>query len=311
MTDLCRVENWLSEECGGKALLVPSCTAALEAAFLLSDVRGREVILPSFAYPTCASSIIRAGGTPVFVDIELETLCIDLEKAQDAISVETQAVLPIWYAGVSNPNVGLLAEAFGISMVEDAAQCIGNFKLQGNFGCISFHHTKNIGCGEGGALIVRDDEELARTICACGTTRWKDRKKWEWEEVGSSFLMAEPLKKILWAELHNLSYVTEKRLKVWKVYRDNIEATFKASKPGNGHIFWFLSDHREKLFSAIPELVGHYTPLHLTKPGLKYGRVHGLLGNSVYAAKRLVRPPMNVTEEEAFRISERINHENE
>jgi dTDP-4-amino-4,6-dideoxygalactose transaminase len=289
---------------------VPSCTAALEAACLLSGVKGGEVVLPSFAYPTCASSVIRAGGTPVFVDIELETLTLDLEKAQDALNGYTVALMPIWYAGVCNGSVAALGEAFDVLVIEDAAQCIGGFRLTGDYGCMSFHHTKNVGCGEGGVLIVRDDEEMARTICACGTDRWRDRKNWEWVEVGSSFLMAQPLASILWPQFRDLQAITDKRLRVWKVYRENIKASLKASKPGNGHIFWFMSGKRDRLLSRMPELVKHYTPLHLTKPGMRFGKTHGSLKNSIFAAEHIVRPPMNVTEEEAFRLSETIN-ENE
>lgn len=277
---------------------------------MLSDIKGREVILPSFAYPTCASSIIRAGGVPVFVDIELDTLCVDPQKVFEAINGQTQAVLPIWYAGVSNPLISSLARSWDLRLIEDAAQAIGNFRLAGDFGCLSFHHTKNVGCGEGGALVVRDEVDLARTVCACGTNRWQDRKNWDWLEVGSSYLMAQPLAEILWKGLQNLEEITLQRLKVWRVYRENIKASFKAFHPGNGHIFWFLSEKRERLFQAVPELVSHYRPLHLTGPGMKYGKTHGSLQNSVFVADRLCRPPMNVSEDDAFRISERINHEN-
>jgi dTDP-4-amino-4,6-dideoxygalactose transaminase len=304
--DTKRCEEWLSRECGGKALLVPSCTAALEAAFLLCGVKGKEVILPSFSYPTCASSIIRAGGIPVFVDIELETLSLDPNKVVEAITGETRAVLPIWYAGVSRgPVFKRLADSFGLTLVEDAAQCIGNFKLSGDYAGISFHHSKNVGCGEGGALIVRN-EEKARTICACGTSRWKDRSNWEWEEVGSSFLMAEPLAGVLWNRLKIVEYINKNRQQVWQVYRDTIRADHKASNPGNGHIFWFLSEKRDELLK-IPGFVKHYSALHQTGPGRVYGKVVGDLKNSIRVSQQIVRPPMNVTIDEALRISERIN----
>jgi dTDP-4-amino-4,6-dideoxygalactose transaminase len=305
--DTTRCEGWLSQECGGKALLVPSCTAALEAAFLLCGVKGKEVILPSFSYPTCASSIIRAGGIPVFVDIELETLSLDPNKVVEAITGETGAVLPIWYAGVSRgPVFKRLADSFGLTLVEDAAQCIGNFKLSGEYGCLSFHYSKNVGCGEGGALIVKD-EDKARTVCSSGTTRWKDRSNWEWEEIGSSFLFPEPLAGHLFNQLRIVNYVNDNRRRVWKVYHDSIKAEKKASQVGNGHIFWFLSEKRDELFKKIPGLVKHYSPLHLTKPGRLYGRVSGSMQNTLYVTERLVRPPMNVTTDEALRISELIN----
>lgn len=294
-------ESWLSEDTGGKALLVPSGTAALEAAVSLCVSPGDEVILPSFAYPTCASSIIRGGGVPVFVDIEPETLCLDWDAVNEAITEKTRAVMPIWYAGVQG------RVETDLKVIEDAAQCVGAFKLKGDYGAISFHHSKNVGCGEGGALIVREkDFERARTLCHCGTNRWRNGKDWTWLEVGSSYLMAEPLAKLLYPELGACYETTEKRLKVWKVYRDNIKAPHKASVPGNGHIFWFMSGKQTELLNQMPELVKHYEALHLCAPA-KRGRVSGSLENSVYASKRIVRPPMTVSEDEAYRIAERIN----
>ena len=289
MSHITACESWLEQECGGRALLVPSCTAALEAAVILSGAR--DVVLPSFAYPTCASSIIRAGAKPVFADIDLDTLCLDYRGGEWS--------MPIWYAGVQGSPKGLA--------IEDAAQCIGAYRLRGRFGCISFHRTKNVQCGEGGALIVHpEDYERARVFTACGTNRWKDRKDWTWLEVGTSSLMAEPLAETLLPELEACYEITEQRLRVWRVYRDNIKASHRASVPGNGHIFWFMSDKQAELLEKMPELRKHYEPLHLCRPGLKYKRL-GDLKNSVYAASHIVRPPMNVTEDEAFGISERIN----
>lgn len=207
--------------------------------------------------------------------------------------------MPVWYAGVQ----GRLET--DLRVLEDAAQCIGNFKLNGFSGAISFHSSKNVGCGEGGALIVqKHDDERARTICSSGTGRWKDKSKWDWDVIGSSFLMAEPLAEILWEDLRRTQTINEKRLKVWKVYHDNLPEP-KAQNPGNAHLFWFLTEKRDELMSQVPGLVKHFSALHERPMGARYGRA-GNMRWTDHVVPRLARPPMNVSEDEAFSICERI-----
>jgi len=303
-----RCEAWLKEDCGAEALLTPSCTAALEAAVMLSGVTyGDEVILPSFAYPTCASSIIRAGGIPVFVDIKLDTLNIDPRWVRAAITNKTKAVMAIWYAG--HPEQQELVEICkerGVKLIEDAAQCIGNFKLAGDFGALSFHYSKNISCGEGGALLVKNEYvEKARTLCACGTNRWQDKTDWTWKGVGSSYLMSEQLAEILCWKNYAVERITRQRIVNWHIYHSTINAEEKAQSAANGHIFWFLSKDRERLMKEIPSLVKHYEALHLCAPA-KHGYTHGTPENSIRAANEIVRPTMNLSPEETLDLALKI-----
>lgn len=305
-----KCQHWLTGETGGHALLTPSATAALEAGILLAGVRdGDEVILPSFAYPTCASAIIRAGGTPVFVDIEKDTLNISPWYFERAIGPKTIAVMPIYYAGVA-PNVEVykIAAANGIKVIEDAAQAIGNYQLKGDFGAISFHFTKNISCGEGGALIFGPEHaKEAKTLCFCGTNRWNDRKNWTWIGVGSSYIISELLAQRLWARLPSTGMVNEQRRRIWNIYYERIAADWKATHSGNGHLFWFCTNQQAELLAKMPFLVKHYEALHRTQPGLRFGRYYDHCGTSIDAAESIVRPPMTVSEPEAIEISNRIN----
>jgi dTDP-4-amino-4,6-dideoxygalactose transaminase len=268
-----------------------------------------EVILPSFAYPTCASAIIKAGGTPVFSDINPQTLNLDPRFLERSITSKTKAVMPIWYAGVPEPEPILdICKKHGLKLIEDAAQAIGNFELSGDFGAISFHFTKNVSVGEGGVLLCKPGYvKKAKTLCACGTNRWNDRKNWNWiEAFGSSFIMSEMLTQPLWQRLQATDFVNRQKREIWQIYSENIKAPWKSTKPGNGHIFWFCSEKQKELLE-IPGLVKHYEALHLSTPGRRYGRNYDACNVSTTVTEQIVRPPMNVTYQEARDIAKTIN----
>lgn len=296
-------EQWLEERHGGaRAFLTPSCTSALEMAVMLLEIGpGDEVLMPSFGFASCPNSVILRGARALFVDIELDTLCMN---GGEGIS------MPIHYAGVNPPGT------FSGRMIQDAAHCIGNeeFHIVGDFACLSFHETKNISCGQGGALIVRDEEmvEKAQILRHCGTTKAVSKHAWDWVALGTQQLMSEVLAEYLWTQLQKADEITRQRRFVWNVYREKIRASEKASRIGNGHIFWFLARQRERIQNALAakgvSLASHYTPLHNRLPGKRYGR-SGECPNSIRVAEEILRPPMNVTPEEAKRISTLINQE--
>lgn len=307
MNSISRCEKHLSEICGGVAYLAPSCTAALELACLLLIKPGDEVILPSFTFPSAANAVILRGGVPVFVDSRMDTLNIDEERIEEAITSKTKAILPIHYAGVvaNMERINQIADAYGLWVIEDAAQAIGNWKVTGHVGCLSFHETKNVKCGEGGALIVRDPQlieqfEIARD---CGTTKAKWRRgessTWDWISVGQSALMSEHCAKVLEPQLERLDEITESRLRVWDVYNKWIEERLRS----NGHIYWFMADRK----SIDVPLSSHYEAAHLTDIGRRYGRVGGKIVNAQRIASRIARPSMNVTPTEAMEIAKRIH----
>ena len=287
--------------------MTPSCTAALEMAVRLSIEPGDEVILPSFGFASCANAVILAGGVPVFHDIDPMWLLLNYCDPSGA----TACVLPIHYAGVTQNARGLGAAR----VIEDAAHCIGDFRITGDFACLSFHETKNISCGQGGALIVRDEEMVERVqiMRHCGTTKAIVKHAWDWVDVGTQQLMNEVTAELLWRELGNVDAVTAARRNIWKIYRDEIRAEEKASHAGNGHIFWFLHPARGRVQDALMgrgiRLASHYTPLHSRSPGILYGRSVGECPVSTRVADQILRPPMNVSPDEARRIAQEINKE--
>lgn len=265
---------------------------------------GDEVIVPSFTFSSCANAVILAGGVPVFVDVRPDTLNIDWEQAEDAsYGKKVKAIMPVHYAGVSAD----VWPRTGTRIIEDAAQAIGNFKLVGDFGCISFHKSKNVGCGEGGALIVREDlYDKAHIFAHCGTTH--PTPNWDWVSLGTHGLMSEYAASELWKNLQRTDEINTHRKKVWRIYRELVQVREKAREVGNGHIFWFLTQDRDEVLARLNargiKAVKHYTPLHNRGPGLKYG------GNCPVAedvSARIVRLPMNVTEDEAVTISNQVN----
>ena len=318
MSDVAAVEEFLTAECDGEAYLVPSCTAALELACMMILEPGDEVIMPSWAFPSCANAVILRGGVPVFIDVD-ENLNIDPDLIEPAITSKTKAIMPLHYAGVicQMDRIMAIADAHGLYVIEDAAQAIGNWKCLGDFGCLSFHYTKNIECGQGGALIVKNEAflEKAEQMMHCGTDKLKFYRKeqnfYNWNSIGSQYVMSEHQAKILRINLDVLQSTTEERKRIWAIYERSVpKVSNMASCVGNGHIFWFEMPDKWTWLEEMQEIgipaTSHYDALHLTIPGREYGRAHGPIFNATRAMDRLVKLNTNVRDIDAINYCETI-----
>jgi dTDP-4-amino-4,6-dideoxygalactose transaminase len=303
-------EKFLEKECGGKVFMMPSCTAALELACMMILEPGDEVIMPSWTFPSCANAVILRGGIPVFVDVD-ENLNMDMGMALDAITSKTKAFMPIHYAGVVCDTTVLVES--GIHVIEDAAQAIGNWKVSGDFGCLSFHYTKNVQCGQGGALVVNNPEfiEKAEIMMHCGTTKAKfyrgETEGYDWVDVGSQYVMSEHQARALLKNLLRLDEITSYRRSIWNIYDDEFINGY-CFPIGNGHLYWWFEknkwDYIRKMRECGIKISSHYDALHCTVPGEKYGRRAGRCENSLEAMRLLVKLDTSVTEEEARRACE-------
>jgi dTDP-4-amino-4,6-dideoxygalactose transaminase len=320
-----RCAAWLEERIGcSRAFLTGSGTAALEMAAMLAGVGpGDEVIMPSFTFVTTASSVAMRGATPVFVDIRPDTLNLDETRIEAAVTPRTRAILPVHYAGVgcAMDTIMELAGAHGLAIVEDAAQGLmstyGGRPL-GGFGqaaCLSFHETKNVVCGEGGALLINDESwiERAEILQEKGTNRTSffrgEVDRYTWVELGSSFLMSEVNAAFLWAQLEAAERITESRLSVWNSYHTRfatLEEQGLCRRPvvpdgaaHNGHMYYLLLPDRSRRDALIRSLaerdvqaVFHYVPLHSSPAGRRYGRADAELPVTDDVSGRLVRLPL-------------------
>jgi dTDP-4-amino-4,6-dideoxygalactose transaminase len=293
-------------------------------AAILADLGpGDEVIMPSFTFVTTASSVVLRGATPVFADIRSDTLNLDEKAVEAAISERTKAILPTHYAGVGCEmgRIMELATAHDLLVIEDAAQgimssyqdrALGSF---GAVGCLSFHETKNVMCGEGGALLVNEEAwiERAEILQEKGTDRSKffrgEVEKYTWVELGSSFLMSEINAAFLWAQLEAAEEITSSRLAAWERYHEGfaeLEQEGVVRRPRvprevqhNGHMYYLLlpeARRRDALIRALRErgvqAVFHYVPLHSSPAGERFGRAHGSLPVTDDMSERLVRLPL-------------------
>ena len=318
MTDNDWCEAFLTKECDGDAFLVPSCTAALELSCMMILEPGDEVIIPSWAFPSCANAVILRGAVPVFIDVD-DNLNIDPNLIEQAITNKTKAIMPLHYAGVpaEMDRINAIAKAYGLYVIEDAAQAIGNWKATGDFGCLSFHYTKNVECGQGGAIIVKNHQflEKAKEMMHCGTDKLKfyagKQPYYDWNGIGSQYVMSEHQAKVLRINLERLEDTTEQRRKVWSIYqRCAPKVAHAASEAGNGHIFWFdvpdkwewLKDMRQ---FNVP-VTSHFDALHATVPGRKYGRAAGPIFNATRAMERLVKLNTGVFEDSAMIYAETV-----
>jgi dTDP-4-amino-4,6-dideoxygalactose transaminase len=316
---------WLEAETGAaKALLTHSCTAALEMAALLLDVQpGDEVIMPSHTFVSTANAFVLRGAVPVFVDIRPDTLNLDEKLIEAAITPRTKAIAPVHYAGVAceMDTIMDIARRHGLKVVEDAAQGVmARYKGKalgsiGDLGAFSFHETKNVISGEGGALLVKDGTLALRAeiIREKGTNRSSffrgEVDKYTWQEAGSSFLPGEITAAFLWAQLQEAEAITANRLSIWERYHEALvplEARGLLRRPivpadceHNAHMYYVLLDPRVQRQSVLEYLkaqgistVSHYVPLHSSPAGLRYGRTHGDLRNTDELANRLLRLPM-------------------
>jgi len=306
------------------SLITNSCTSALEMSAILADISpGDEVIMPSFTFSSTANAFVLRGAVPVFVDIRSDTLNLDETKIEEAISSRTKAIIPVHYAGVAceMDEIISIASKKSIKVIEDAAQgMLSTYKgkslgTHGDFGCLSFHATKNIVAGEGGAIIVKNPEKYlnAEMIREKGTDRSQfirgEIDKYTWKTVGSSYLPSEITSAFLASQLMNATIITAKRMKIWDFFYEETK-TFEEKgllrRPRipseckhNAHIFYVvLSDNLNRNFVLSKmkkygvQAAFHYTPLHLAPAGLKFGRASGVLSKTVFAANNIIRLPL-------------------
>lgn len=316
---------WIEEKTGTiQALLTTSGTQALELAAILSEVKeGDEVILPSFTFSSTANAFVMRGAKLVFVDIRPDTKNIDEKLIEDAITEKTKVVVPVHYAGVGCEMDTILdiAEKHGLLVVEDAAQGVmSSYKgkalgTMGDFGCFSFHETKNYSMGEGGAILIKDSAkaEEAEIIREKGTNRSRFLRgqvdKYSWVSMGSSFLPSDINAAYLYAQLEMADKINEDRLASWNAYYERLKPlqdeglvelpVIPEECRHNAHMFYLVTDSIEQRTKLINHLkqndilaVFHYVPLHSAQAGLKYGRFHGEPKETNRVSECLVRLPM-------------------
>lgn len=305
-------------------LLTTSCTHALEMAAYLADIQpGDEVIMPSFTFVSTADAFVLRGAKCVFVDIRPDTMNIDETKIEAAITERTKAIVPVHYAGVAceMDTIMGIARKYNLKVIEDAAQGVHAYYKGkalgtiGDFGCYSFHETKNYSMGEGGAVLFQKEEYLERAeiLREKGTNRSKFFRgqidKYTWVDYGSSYLPSDMNAAYLWAQLEEMDKINEKRLQIWNYYHENLaelEEKGLLDRPvvpeyakHNAHMYYIKVkdlETRTRLISYMRQneifCVFHYVPLHSSSAGLKFGRFHG---KDIYTTKesdRLVRLPM-------------------
>lgn len=332
-----RCHQWIEQSTGcNKALLTHSCTASLEIAALLLDIRpGDEIIMPSYTFVSTANAFVLRGGVPVFVDIRADTLNLDENLIEAAITPRTTAIVPVHYAGVAceMDSIMRIAEKHNLKVVEDAAQGVmSSYKGRalgsiGDFGAFSFHETKNVISGEGGALLVNDSNMSLRAemIREKGTDRSRffrgEIDKYTWQEVGSSFLPGELIAAFLWAQLEEASAITEARLRIWNNYHSMLsplESKGLLRRPiipveckHNAHMYYILLSpqiDRQAVLTRLKEKniysVFHYVPLHSSPAGKRYAKVHGSMEVTERQSERLLRLPLwvGLTNEQQKRI---------
>lgn len=320
-----RCNAWIEERTGAqKALLTTSGTTALEMAAILCDLRpGDEVILPSYTFSSTATSFVLVGANLVFVDVRPDTMNIDETKIEDAITDKTKAICVVHYAGVGCEMDAIMdiARRHGLKVVEDAAQGVmSTYKGRalgtiGDFGCFSFHETKNYSMGEGGAILINDPacNEKAEIIREKGTNRSNFLRgqvdKYTWVGYGSSYLPSELNSAYLWAQLQQADAINQNRLASWQRYAEAfapLQAAGRVELPvipegcvHNAHMFYLKCDdlaQRTALIRFLKEggvqAVFHYIPLHSAPAGLRYGRFDGPDQHTTAESERLVRLPL-------------------
>ena len=331
--------NRLSETTDAEmAYLTPSCTAALEMAVLaLEEMEGFEVIMPSFTFPSTANAVVRAGGVPVFVDIRPDTLNLDEALIEDAITASTVAIMPVHYAGVpcDMGAINRIADRHDLNVIVDAAQALGSSHegtpvgSHAEFECISFHSTKNISCGEGGALLGNADADTGE-VCAEIQEKGTNRTalingtvdRYTWLREGSSFLLGEIPAAVLLAQLERMEAINERRLRTWSTYYAafaDLEQSGDARRPGvprnvthNGHIFYLLAEPERRdaiiarMLSLGVQAYSHYVPLHSSPAGRSLGRSHGSFTVTDWAAGSIVRLPIwnGISDDEVHQVIE-------
>ncbi|ODR36094.1 dTDP-4-amino-4,6-dideoxygalactose transaminase [Eisenbergiella tayi] len=336
-----KCSEWIEKKTGArKCLLTTSCTHATELAALLAQVGpGDEIIMPSFTFVSTADAFVLRGAAPVFVDIRPDTMNIDETLIEAAITEKTKAIVPVHYAGVGceMDTIMDIARRHKLLVIEDAAQGImAYYKGKalgaiGDFGCFSFHETKNYSMGEGGALLIQHEKDIedAEIFREKGTDRSKYFRgqvdKYRWQNYGSSYLPSELNAAYLYAQLEMADVINDERIRIWNQYRNELEGlagTGKIQLPyipdycvHNGHMFYIKTADQEERAALIDFLsendilaVFHYVPLHSAPAGLKYGRFHGEDRYTTKESERLLRLPMyyGLKEEQVSYISGKV-----
>lgn len=320
-----KCSEWIEAQTGTtKCLLTTSCTHATELAALLLDIKpGDEVIMPSYTFVSTANAFVLRGATAVFVDIRPDTMNIDETLIEDAITERTKAIAPVHYAGVGCEMDAIMdiAARHHLKVVEDAAQgimadykgrALGTF---GEFGCFSFHETKNFSMGEGGALLIGDEKDIvdAEIFREKGTDRSQYFRgqvdKYRWQNYGSSYLPSDMNAAYLYAQLELAEEITQARLDRWQEYWEQLTPLAEAGRielpyvppycTHNAHMFYIKTkdmEERSRLIAYLKERdvhsVFHYVPLHSAPAGMKYGRFHGEDRYTTKESERILRLPM-------------------
>lgn len=334
---------WIEEYTGTKkALLTTSCTHATELAAILSEIKpGDEVIMPSYTFVSTADAFVLRGAKAVFVDIRPDTMNIDEKLIENAITDKTRAIVPVHYAGVSceMDTILAIAKKYNLLVIEDAAHgvAMASYKgkalgTMGDYGCYSFHETKNYSMGEGGAILIRDGNNIenAEIVREKGTNRSKFFRgqidKYTWVEAGSSYLPSELNAAYLYAQLEVADKINEKRLSIWNRYWDGLEKlsdegkivrpTIPVGCVHNAHMFYLKARDLEERTALINYLreqdiqaVFHYIPLHTSPAGQRYGVFAGKDRYTTAESERLVRLPLyyNLSLEQTDYIIDKVN----
>ena len=323
-----KCNEWIENKTGtAKCLLTTSCTHATElAALLLAIQPGDEVIMPSYTFVSTANAFVLRGATAVFVDIRPDTMNMDETLIEEAVTKRTKAIAPVHYAGVGceMDTIMDIAARHHLKVVEDAAQGImADYKGKplgtfGEFGCFSFHETKNFSMGEGGALLIRDEKDIlnAEIFREKGTDRSQYFRgqvdKYRWQNYGSSYLPSDMNAAYLYAQLELAQEITQARLDRWQEYWEQLTPLAQAGKielpyipsycTHNAHMFYIKTkdmEERSRLIAYLKEKdilsVFHYVPLHSAPAGIKFGRFHGEDRYTTKESERILRLPMFYT----------------
>lgn len=336
-----KCQTWIEEHLNcAKTLLTNSCTAALEMAAILCDIQpGDEVIMPSFTFVSTANAFVLRGAVPVFVDIRPDTLNLDETLIEDAVTSRTKAIVPVHYAGIgcAMDEILRIAEKHNLYVVEDAAQgLLSQYRDKflgtiGHLGCLSFHETKNIISGEGGALLINDERliDRAEIIWEKGTDRSRffrgEVDKYTWVDIGSSYMPGEPVAAFLQAQLEQAEIIINARKQHFDCYYNLLKPlqdrgivrlpSVETGCSGNGHLFFIVTSSLEERIRLIGHLadngiqaVFHYIPLHSSPAGKRYCRTHDTLTVTEDISERLLRLPMyyEMTEEDIETVSEQV-----
>jgi dTDP-4-amino-4,6-dideoxygalactose transaminase len=327
-----KCEDWLERRTGAqRALMTHSCTGALEMAAILAEIGpGDEVIMPSFSFVSTANAVVARGAVPVFVDIRGDTLNLDEALVEGALTPRTKALMVVHYAGVACEMDALnqIAREHGLTVIEDAAQGVAAtyngrpLGAIGDIGALSFHETKNVMCGEGGALLINRDEWIRRgeVVHEKGTDRTSffrgDVDKYTWQDVGSSFALSDLSAAFLWAQLEEADAITQRRREIWNAYHDGLKGLEEREvlrRPivpegceHNAHLYYLLlpqGSDRAVILASLNEAgvnaVFHFVPLHSSPAGLRFGRHFEKLDVTESVSGRLVRLPLWAGMEEA------------